>query len=147
MNPVRFPLVLFPIIALAACGQPAADSENADDYAARIGGTPSVAANGTPGARPTPASVATPAAGAAPGPFSPGTATDPQSRNCSAPAVAPFYGRPADQATRREVMEAVAPQTRVRFVRAGSSVEPDAGSDRLNIMLDTTGIIRDARCG
>lgn len=134
-------------LLLSACGQNETGEENADDFASRIGGSGDVTEGAQPGPNATPASVATPAPGAAPGPYSPGTATDPQSRNCGAPKVAPFYGRMADEATRTAVMEAIAPQTNVRFLTAGSAVNADAGSDRLNVMLDSSGIIRDARCG
>ena len=141
-------VALAPIALLAGCSEPAQEGESADNFAARINGEQqAAAASAQPNAAATPAATATPQAGAAPGPYSPGTATDPKSAGCGAPKVAAFYGRVADEAVRREVMQALAPQTNVRFHRAGSNVVADAGSPRLNVMLDDAGVIRDARCG
>ena len=132
-------------LALAACGQAdTSDGESADDFAARIN---SGAADTAPGPDATPAATATPRPGAAAGQFVPGTATDPQANGCSAPKVAPFYGKQADEATRMAIMQAIAPQSDVRFLAPGSTVQPDPTSRRLNVMLDASGIIRDARCG
>ena len=140
-------LALIAALAVTACSQADTEQESADDFASRIGGTDGATQVAQPGPNATPAVVATPAPGAASGPYSPGTATDPNSRNCAAPKVAPFYGRMADDATRAEVMKAIAPQTNIRFLTAGSAVDADARSNRLNVMLDTSGVIRDARCG
>ena len=145
---IRFAfLPLAAALALSACGQTkTADGENADDFAARVNGG-SATASSRPQADATPAATATPMPGAAEGQFVPGTATDPQANGCAAPKVAPFYGKQADEPTRVAIMEAIAPQRDVRFLSPGSTVQPDPNSRRLNVMLDASGIIRDARCG
>lgn len=131
------------ILALGACGQPS-EGESADDFAARIGsGNSAPAAQGTvaPQIQQTPP-------GAAPGPFVPGTQTDPQSA-CAANKVGEFIGKVADDATRVAVQTAAAGASEVRFIGYGSNefINPDPTNPRLNLMLDAQGIIRDARCG
>ncbi len=138
-------------LALAGCeSQSSADQQQqVSDFAERINKTtPAAVADGSQSAPSQSDAVkAATREGAADGPFEAGTGTDPASANCSAPKVAPFYGRKADQLTQDAIMAAVAPHTNVRFAEAGFEVEADASSDRLNIMLDVNGVIRDARCG
>ena len=132
------------LVALTACGAPA-ESESADDFASRIGS----GGNGTPVAQGTVApTVQETKPGAAPGPFTPGTQTDPESA-CGASLVGEFIGRLADDATRMAVKDAARLASEVRFVSYGGveSVNPDPTDPRLNLMLDQQGIIRDARCG
>ena len=132
------------IFSLAACSAPEETDTSAvaDDFSARING-----GNSAPQATATP-TVVPPREGAAEGVYAPGTATDPQSQTCNANLMGPFIGRPADEATRLEVMSAAAGASDVRFITPGSDyIRPDATNPRLNLMLDRDGIIRDARCG
>lgn len=130
---------------LAACNQQETAGESVEDYAARVGGD---TASGQPPAPQVPPKIAQPKPGAAPGAFAAGTATDPAASRCGAPKVAPYFGKAADEATRARILAAVAPQDNVRFVEPGSAnVTPDPASSRLNVMIDVTGVIRDARCG
>lgn len=141
--PAPFAVIMPFVLALAACGSEPTDAgaENqADTFAARIKGA-------SPAPTQTPR-IAEPLPGAAPGPYVPGTATDPQSKACNAPAMGPYLGRAADDATRAEIMEVIGGANEVRFIQAGSSyIEPDPTNPRLNLMLDQQNIIRDARCG
>ena len=134
-------------LALAACGSdPAPANNDADSFAARI--------NQTAGATPTPQgtvapTVAEPKPGAAPGPFVPGTQTDPAAKTCGANLMGPYIGKPADQPTRAEIAKVLGRTENLRFVAYGSAgyINPDPTNPRLNLMLDQGGIIRDARCG
>lgn len=132
------------LLALSACGGNAqTDTEEvANDYAARInGGKQAPQGNVAP-------TVVPPRADAAQGAFAPGTATDPQSMTCNANKMGPFIGRPADDTTRLEVMSAAQGAAEVRFISPGGDfIRPDPTHPRLNLMLDSQGIIRDARCG
>lgn len=138
--------------ALVACGtEPAQPSQDADDFAARIG-----AANATsaPGSGPAPAVTAAPQKaqtlpGAAPGPFARGTLTDPASKTCGAPLMGQFIGKLADRDTRVEIAKMLGRTDNLRFVSFGAAgnVNPDPTNPRLSIMLDQQNIIRDARCG
>ena len=135
---------------LAACNQQEPTSESVEDYAARVGS--GAAAAGQPQAQQVPPTIAQPKPGAAPGAFAPGTATDPAASRCGAPKVARFFGRIADDATRAQIVAALAPRSNIRFVEPGAApsdgnVVPDPASARLNVMIDVTGVIRDARCG
>jgi len=136
------------ILLLCACGgsEPEPDaSDEAADFAARI--------NSTSAPAPAPAGMAAPTVeppheDAAQGPFVAGTATDPQSSTCGANAMGDFLGKKADEAIRRAVMEAAGDGREVRFIAYGSdNIPPDPTNPRLNLMLDRTGIIKDARCG
>ncbi len=136
------------LLALSACASQDDDNaNNADDFAARIKGdkTGQDAAAGEGAVAPK---ISPPRANAAPGPFAEGTATDPQSATCKANAMGPYLNRPADDETRKAIMEAAAGVRQVRFVTPeGQTVNPDPTHPRLNIMIDATGVIRDARCG
>lgn len=139
------------VLALAACGsEPEQPGNDAESYAARIGQTGATPAADIPVAQGTVApTVATPFPGAAPGPYAPGTLTDPAASNCGAPLMGPFIGKPADQATRAAIAQTLGRTDNLRFVAFGgnTSVNPDPASPRLSIMLDAQNIIRDARCG
>ncbi len=145
--------------ALAACSSepepvdPAAQAQaEADAFAQRIkSGAPTPAASG---AAPAPQAtvaprIAQPLPGAAPGPFMPGTATDPAAAKCGANRMGPFIGKLADEPTRLEVVKTLGRSDNIRFVAFGSGgfINPDASNPRLNLMLDQQNIIRDARCG
>lgn len=135
-------------LMLTACGtdpETASNSNQAEDFAARIGGgngaTPAPQASATP-------KVAQPLPNAAEGAYTPGTATDPQSATCDANRMGPFIGRVADTTTRTDIANTAASGREIRFLRPGVDfITPDAGNPRLNIMLDSQDIIRDARCG
>lgn len=136
-------------LAVSACSGAADEADTAgeaDSFAARInssGGTAPVAQATTP------ARIAEPRPGAVPGPYLPGTQTDPASRTCGANLMGEFMGRVADAATRRAVVEALGRSDNLRFVLAGSptNIDPDPSHPRLNLMLDAQNVIRDARCG
>ena len=131
------------LFALAACGGNTTDSTNdADDFAARInGGQPNPEATVAP-------TVAQPLEGAAPGAYTPGTATDPASATCGANLMGPYIGKPADDPTRAQIMAVAVGAREVRFISPGGAyIRPDPTSPRLNLMIDTLGVIRDARCG
>ena len=139
-------------LLLAACGsEPEAPGNDADSFAARIGkGEATPGPGGVPVANGTVApTVAQPLPGAAPGPYVPGTLTDPASKTCGAPLMGPFIGKLADQATRAEIAKMLGRTDNLRFVAYGSTanVNPDPTNPRLSIMLDAQNIIRDARCG
>lgn len=145
MNRITAIVILPAIAALTACGssEPVDNSQVAEDFAARInGGEPKPTGTVAP-------TVAEPLEGAAPGPYSPGTATDPESSTCGANLMGPYLGRNADEATRLAIMQAAnGSAAEVRFIPAGSPyIRPDPTNPRLNLMLDNLGIIRDARCG
>ncbi len=131
-------------LGLGACGSgtdtPASNS--ADEFAARINGGQANAPQG--GVEPT---IAQPKPGAAPGPYTPGTHTDPNVA-CGANVMGPYLGKQADDATRSEIVNVIGGTNEVRFVMPGGNyIEPNPLSPRLNLMLDAAGIIRDARCG
>ena len=143
------PILILPaLLLLAACGEKESEPANtAQDFAARINGG-GKAQGATPGqATASPAQVAAPQANAAPGMMVPGTATDPNSATCSANAMGPFLGRVADDLTRSQVQQAATNASAIRFLDPGSEIIPDPASSRLNMLLDNTGIIRDAVCG
>lgn len=137
-------------LALTACGsEPDTTGNDAESFAAQIGvGGASPAATPAPAATATP-HIAKPLPGAAPGPFTPGTLTDPAAKTCGAPLMGPFIGKPADQATRAAIAKTLGRTDNLRFVAFGSSatINPDPTNPRLSIMLDADNVIRDARCG
>lgn len=143
----RLCLLPLPAIAmLAACSGAAEQSETAEDYAARINGTaPNVPANG-PTAQGSPA-VSTPLPGAAPGPMEPRTPTDPSSSSCGATAAAEFLGQSDNAQVRQAIAEKAQPRAGIRFIRPGEMYTQDFNNNRLNVMLDAGGVIRDFRCG
>ncbi|WP_296716820.1 hypothetical protein [Erythrobacter sp.] len=134
-------------LALTACGsEPDPVANDADSFAARI--------NQNGGATPAPQGTVAPKVaetlpGAAPGPFAAGTLTDPASANCGANMMGPFIGKPADDATRTEIVKALGRSDNLRFVAYGTPgyVNPDATNPRLSLMLDAQNVIVDARCG
>jgi len=137
-------------LALAACSKEAEavdPAAEADAFAQRINAntpTPAPAAEATVAPR-----IAKPLPGAAPGPFLPGTATDPASATCGANRMGPFIGKLADEATRLDIVKTLGRSDNIRFVAFGSPgfINPDPTNPRLNLMLDAQNIIRDARCG
>ena len=134
------------LFVVAACGGGAEEGNNADDFAARIG---SGGGNETPKPQGTVApKVQETKPGAAPGPFVPGTQTDPDSA-CAANKMGAFIGKVADEATRVEVQKAAVGAREVRFIGHGNTefINPDPTNPRLNLMLDQQNVIRDARCG
>lgn len=139
-------------LALAACAsepEPADPAAEADAFAQRInpnGQTPAAGPTAQATAAPR---IAKPLPGAAPGPFIPGTQTDPAAATCGANRMGPFLGRAADEPTRLEIVKTLGRTDNLRFVAFGSGgyINPDPTNPRLNLMLDAQGIIRDARCG
>ncbi len=143
----RLCLLPLPAIAmLAACGGAAEQSETAAEYAARINGTaPSVPATG-PAPQGSPA-VSTPLPGAAPGPMEPRTPTDPSSSSCGATVAAEFLGQSDNALVRQAITEKAQPRGGIRYIRPGEMHTQDFNNNRLNVMLDAGGVIRDFRCG
>ncbi|MFN4039986.1 MAG: hypothetical protein ACK4IB_11685, partial [Erythrobacter sp.] len=90
---VHIPLILGATLALAACSSepaPADPAAEADAFAQRIAAnTPTPAPSAAATAAPR---IAQPLPGAAPGPFIPGTATDPAAATCGANRMGPFIG-------------------------------------------------------
>ena len=131
--------------AANAEGQAASKPSEADAFAQRI--KASSKANQA-ASKPQPPQIAQPLEGAAPGPFVAGTATDPESKTCAANRMGPYLNQPADDATRAAIMKEAEAAKEVRFIAPGSDfIRPDPTHPRLNIMIDVTGVIRDARCG
>jgi hypothetical protein len=147
---VHIPLILGATLALAACSSepaPADPAAEADAFAQRIAAnTPTPAPSAAATAAPR---IAQPLPGAAPGPFIPGTATDPAAATCGANRMGPFIGKLADEATRLEIVKTLGRSDNLRFVAFGGGgfINPDPTNPRLNLMLDAQNIIRDARCG
>lgn len=143
-------LALASVALLAACGGPAEQTETPDEFAARINGTAASSATQPGQAAPgqqTAAKIATPLPGAAPGPMVPGTQTDPAAISCGAPRVAEYLGRSDASDVRQAVTETAKARGGVRFVRPGEARTQDFNNNRLNVMLDASGVIRDFRCG
>lgn len=137
--PARPLLALAAFAMLAACGEQSKTSENADDSAALV--------NGQQSGTPTAPRTATPLPGAAPGPMEPGTQTDPASANCGAVQTASYLGREATQDVRAELASAATSADTIRFRMPDTVVTQDRRTNRLNVMMDASGIIRDLRCG
>ena len=134
-------------ILLSACGQGDRQGETADDFAARVNGaSPAPSPSGQSSAKVAAVTTeqGTPSAQT---PSLPENGIQPDSSACNGGKVAAFFGKAADDATRAAIMAAVAPNTNVRFLKPGSGLAPDPQSTRLNVMLDVTGVVRDARCG
>ena len=155
MKKVSALLITPVLLGLAACSEsPPSGSNSADDFAARINGETS----SEPSAGQAPAqsgqqamaspTVASPLPNPAPGPFVPGTWTDPESSICGANMMEDFIGKPADEPTRQAIKLAAVGASEVQFVEvSGVTIYPDPTNPRLSIMIDNLGVIRDARCG
>jgi hypothetical protein len=133
-------LIIASSLALGACSQSAEEGATADDFAARVNGT---APQGAPAAGNLPGKPIPPK----PSPTWADAALTPDMANCGADKVAPFLGQPDNAQTRKAIVEALGGAANLRFVKPGNTVEPDARSKRLNVMVDVTGTIRTARCG
>ncbi|MDZ4307972.1 I78 family peptidase inhibitor [Allopontixanthobacter sp.] len=143
----RICLLPLPAFALlAACGGAAEQSETAEDYAARINGTGQSASATGPAPQGSPA-VSTPLPGAAPGPMEPRTPTDPSASSCGATVAAEFLGQPDSAQVRQAITEKAEPRGGIRYIRPGEMYTQDFNNNRLNVMLDAGGVIRDFRCG
>lgn len=142
-------LCLLPLpafVLLAGCGGAAEQSETAEEYAARINGTAPIAAAAGPAPQGSP-NVSAPLPGAAPGPVEPRTPTDPASSSCGATAAAEFLGQANSAPLRQQIAEKSQPRGGLRFIRPGEAQTQDFNNNRLNVMLDAGGVIRDFRCG
>ena len=130
---------------MAACQDTSpANNETADDYAARLNGGPTQPVQAEPTGqvvppRPTPKPTPTPS-------WADGMLTADMA-HCDADKVAPFLGQKDSPATRQAIKSAVGPDRQMRFVMPGITVTPNAKSNRLNVMIDITGVVRTARCG
>lgn len=135
-------------MALAACAsepEPVDPATEADAFSKRI----KSGAGAAEATNPVAPRIAKPLPNAAPGPFTPGTQTDPASATCGANKMGPYIGKLADEVTRIEIVKVLGRKDKLRFVAFGSGgyINPDPTNPRLNLMLDAQGIIRDARCG
>ncbi|MHA6719306.1 I78 family peptidase inhibitor [Sphingomonas sp. RS6] len=65
---------------------------------------------------------------------------------CNANPVLALKGKPRSAATEAEALQRSGAK-RVRWIEPGSAVTMDFRPDRLNLSLDETGTITDARCG
>lgn len=139
-------------LALAACTsgpEPVDPAAEADAFSQRIKSGAGAGADAGAAPTPVPPRIAQPLPDAAPGPFTPGTQTDPAAAICGANKMGPYIGKLADDATRIEIVTLLGRKDNLRFVAFGSGgyINPDPTNPRLNLMLDAQGIIRDARCG
>ncbi|MGB7406904.1 MAG: I78 family peptidase inhibitor [Pontixanthobacter sp.] len=91
--------------------------------------------------------VAQPNSGAAPGAMEPGTMTDPATSTCGATRGASFLGEPFTDELFESIAHIVPEGGAIRVQRPGESYTQDYVANRLNVMLDDGGIIRDLRCG
>ena len=64
---------------------------------------------------------------------------------CGADRISSFIDRPATDTTREAIAEAVGHE-RIRWVGPESIVTMDLRADRLNVMLDGSGVIVGAKC-
>lgn len=67
--------------------------------------------------------------------------------DCNAAKAETFVGRRAEASVRRELTNAVAPISTIRWVGPGDATTEDYGPQRLNVMLDAGGVIRSVHCG
>jgi hypothetical protein len=145
-------LTAFTALALTACSsepEPADPAAEAEAFAQRINPNAAAPAPAPVAAATAAPRIAQPLPGAAPGPFIPGTQTDPASARCGANQMGPFIGKLADEATRLDIVKTLGRSDNLRFVAFGSGgfINPDPTNPQLNLMMDAQGIIRDARCG
>ncbi|MCP9223089.1 hypothetical protein MKP08_10045 [Erythrobacter sp. LQ02-29] len=131
---------------LASCGQSSQQGETADDYAARVAGGQTPAANVHQGAQTGADPQAAPPPQVMPD-GSRGSALAAGAERCNAPFAKPFLNQPDSPATRAKIAEAVGSGATLRFLPAGTSDRVEDQTDRLNVMIDYTGVIRDLRCG
>lgn len=67
---------------------------------------------------------------------------------CGETQIGAYLGRVANAPTRTEISSLVAGRVELRFVRPGGVVlQANGANPRLNLLLDSQDIIRDARCG
>jgi hypothetical protein len=133
---------LVPAIALSACNR-------SDDPSMELGGSVDKLATQAPAPAVT-SPAGTPAAAApavAPLPPEPVIYTDPKSASCGAPGLASFLGTPDSADVREQITAKAQAPGGIRFVPPGSATTEDYRPDRLNAMIDVTGVIRDLRCG
>jgi len=139
-------LLSLPVLLLmTACGGPPQQSETAEEYAARINGT-AQQGQAAPGPQ-TAANVATPLPGAATGPMENGTQTDPAASACGATSVAEYLGQSDTSEIRQAINDRAQARGGIRFIRPGEDQTQDFNNNRLNVMFDANGVIRDFRCG
>lgn len=142
-------LILSPLFLSAACGGPAQQSETAEEYAARINGSAPVAAQAETSAsgQQSSATLATPLPGAAPGSAEPGPQTSLATSPCGTTSVAEYLGQSDTSEIRQAIVAKAQAKGGIRFIRPGEAQTQDFNNNRLNVMYDATGVIRDFRCG
>lgn len=137
-------LALSSFALLTACGEPAQPSETAEEYAARINGTapaapqPQTEQSQASSGQQTPAKIA---------PSESGPQAAPAPSPCGATSVAEYLGQGDESEIRQAITEKAQARGGVRFIRPGEAQTQDFNNNRLNVMYDAGGIIRDFRCG
>ena len=81
------------------------------------------------------------------GPVEEGSMTAPDSASCGAPAGEDWLGRKFTPALTTQIDAIVPEGGSVRVLESNQPITGLKTPDRLNIMLDENGIIRDFRCG
>ncbi|MCB2061429.1 MAG: I78 family peptidase inhibitor [Novosphingobium sp.] len=134
---------LIPVIALSACSR----SDNASELGASVDrlATQAAPSEAAPAAE-APAALGPAVSPVAPPP-QPVIYTDPKSASCGAPGLTSFIGQADSPAVREQIEAAAKSPGGIRFAPPGSAATTDYRTDRLNVMIDVTGVIRDLRCG
>lgn len=73
--------------------------------------------------------------------------TDPAASSCGATSVAEFLGQGDSPTIRQAIAGKAQPRAGVRFILPGETQTRDFNNNRLNVMFDAGGVIRDFRCG
>ncbi|HKX80239.1 MAG TPA: hypothetical protein VJM34_17140 [Novosphingobium sp.] len=129
----KFVLAGFVILSLAACNK-STTSDSDNGFASPGAAVPTGSAAGSNKAAPAPTVV-------------PNTPEDPKTASCGAPKAKAFIGNTDSPEVRESLMTAAQAPGGVRFVLPGQPTTDDLRSDRLNVMIDVTHVIRDLRCG
>jgi len=134
---------LIAAVALLGCNR----SENASELGSSVDRLATQAAPSAAAPAADAPAAAGPAASQVAPPPQPVIYTDPKSASCGAPDLASFIGKADSPAVRGQISAAAKAPGGIRFVPPGSATTDDYRSDRLNVMIDVTGVIRDLRCG
>lgn len=142
---MRLPLLIAPLLALAACNETPPNDPAATPTAPATMATTNAEVEPVPGttaaSNPSPRSSETPMPGN-PTPI----ASNADGSSCGADKAARFVGRQDTPTTRAEVIEAVG-HNRIRWIGPGDVVTMDFSESRLNMSLDAKRKIIGAKCG
>ncbi len=153
MNRLSISVCALSLLALAGCSnsaEEAAETNVAESFASRINGAPEQIEQPPSGSEPTepPAAAFPQARDGIASPYAPGTENAPPGTVCGANLIAEFIGQTADVAARSQIVASVSSANEVRFIPPGAgAITPDAASSRLNVMIDSSGVISGAQCG